>query len=75
MYRVAVVGAGPSGKTWPRWPSQAAQSTSVRCMKKLRSSSVSIASAPAGAEKAGQPQPESYFASERKSSAPQPAQR
>src|SRR5438128_144129 len=33
------------------------------------------ASSPAGAEKAGQPQPESYFASESNSSAPQPAHR
>jgi hypothetical protein len=42
-------------------------------MRKLRSVSSSIASWLAGAEKAGQPQPESYFASEAKSSAPQPA--
>src|SRR6185503_10758381 len=34
-----------------------------------------IASPLAGAEKAGQPQPESYLASELNSSAPQPAQR
>jgi len=42
---------------------------------KVVSVSSSTASSPAGAEKAGQPQPESYFASESNSSAPQPAQR
>jgi len=26
------VGFGPSSKTWPRWPSQLQQTTSVRCM-------------------------------------------
>ena len=34
------VGFGPSGKTWPRWPPQRAQWTSVRTWKKLRSVSV-----------------------------------
>ena len=37
--------------------------------------SSSSAFSPAGAEKAGQPQPESYFDSDSNSSAPQPAQR
>src|SRR5689334_137608 len=37
--------------------------------------SSSTASALAGAKNAGQPQPESYFVSERNSSVPQPAQR
>ena len=32
------VGPGPSSKTWPRWEPQFLQSTSVRLMKKLRSS-------------------------------------
>ena len=36
--------------------------------------SSSTTSSPAGAENAGQPQPESYFASDVKSSVPQPAQ-
>src|SRR5215210_1428716 len=44
-------------------------------MPNVLSVSSSIASPAAGAENAGQPQPESYFASEAKSSAPQPAQR
>src|SRR3954471_10008949 len=42
-------------------------------MPKVESVSSSTASASAGAENAGQPQPESYLASEAKSSAPQPA--
>jgi len=41
----------------------------------LASIRVSTAAASAGSTKLGQPEPESYFASERKSSAPQPAQR
>src|SRR3954451_17265577 len=43
-------------------------------MPKLESVSSSTLSSAAGAEKAGQPHPESYFASELKSSAPQQAQ-
>src|SRR2546423_4525211 len=44
-------------------------------MNRLLSSLVSTASSLVGSKKAGQPQPESYFASARKSSAPQPAHR
>src|SRR5437588_2590907 len=69
------VGCGPSGKTCPRWPPHLEQSTSVRTIPYAVSVSSSTTSLPAGAENAGQPQPESYFASDSKSSAPQPAQR
>jgi len=48
--------------------------TSVRTMPYVVSVASSIAWPLAGAEKAGQPHPESYFASDAKSSAPQPAQ-
>ena len=37
------VGGGPSGNTWPRWPPQRLQCTSVRAMNSLRSSAVSTA--------------------------------
>ena len=69
------VGPGPSSNTWPRWPPQAAQMTSVRIIPWLVSVSVTTLSSAAGSTKLGQPVPESNFASERKSSAPQPAQR
>ena len=48
--------------------------TSVRTIPKVTSVSSSIASSPAGAENAGQPQPESYFVSDSKRVVPQPAQ-
>src|ERR1051325_8406848 len=49
--------------------------TSVRTIPKLTSRSSSMASSDAGAENAGQPQPESYFVSDWNSSAPPPAHR
>jgi len=49
---------------------QDAQVASVRLMKKLRSVSVSTASAAAGAKKLGQPVPDSNLVSERKSGLP-----
>ena len=52
----------------------ARQTTSVRFMPKLRSVRSSTASATAGSVKLGQPVPESNFASEANSGAPQPAQ-
>jgi peptide-methionine (R)-S-oxide reductase len=54
------VGAGPSSKTWPRWPLQRAQCTSVRVIQWLRSTVVSTASS-SGAKKLGQPLPDSYL--------------
>jgi len=69
------VGAGPSSKTWPRWPPHVAQRTSVRIMPWLASTSVSTLSSEAGSTKLGQPEPEWNFASERNNSLPQPAQR
>src|SRR3954470_23033836 len=61
------VGRGPSSKTWPRWPSQRLQRTSVRREKKLRSSFSATASGAIGCQKLGQPVPESNLASEEKS--------
>ncbi len=52
-----------------------AHSASVRLMNQERSVSVATASGFAGAKKLGQPVPDSYFASDRNSSVPQPAQR
>ena len=48
---------------------------SVRVIKKERSVSVTTAAGSAGAKKLGQPVPDSNFASDRKSSLLQPAQR
>src|SRR4051794_9476476 len=68
------VGGGPSGKTWPRWPPQRAQWTSVRVWKKLRSTEVPMWLGSIGAQKLGQPVPESNFWSALKSVRPQAAQ-
>ena len=57
------VGGGPSLKTWPRWPPQRGQCTSVRLSPKLLSSLVWIALA-IGFQKLGQPVWLSYFVSE-----------
>src|ERR1035437_1535981 len=61
------VGFGPSSKTWPTWASQRRHITSVRTLKKLRSSSVFTAFGAIGCQKLGQPVPESNFVSELKS--------
>ena len=42
------VGFGPSSNTWPRWPPQRLQRTSVRAIPRLRSSCNSTFSATAG---------------------------
>src|SRR5947208_6071325 len=73
MQKRSPVGRGPSSNTWPRWPPQRAQTTSVRVMPCETSSRTSTASATAGSVKLGQPEPESNFVSELNSSAPQPA--
>ena len=59
------------GKTWPRCASQVAQRTSVRRMNHERSSCSLTASLPTGAQKLGQPVPESNLVSEENSGAPQ----
>ena len=69
------VGAGPSGKTWPRWASHLLHSTSVRSMNRLRSSRRATAPSLTGAQKLGQPVPESYLASDENSGWPQHTQR
>jgi hypothetical protein len=68
------VGRGPSAKTWPRWPLQREQWTSVRSIPRVRSVVVSTAFV-IGAQKLGHPVPLSNFVSEVKSSWPHPAQR
>ena len=75
QYRMPPASRGPSSNTWPRWPPQLRQITSVRSMPHERSSRSSTASATAGSVKLGQPVPESNFVSDENSSAPQPAQR
>ncbi len=65
------VGLGPSSKTWPRWEPQFAHATSVRRMNRVRSSISRRLPVPIGAEKLGQPVPESNLALEAKRSFPQ----
>ena len=57
QYRLPVV-LGPSLNTWPRWPPQLRQTTSVRRMNRLLSGRSSTASATAGWSKLGHPVPE-----------------
>ena len=73
QYRMPPRSAGPSSKTWPRWPPHLAQTASVRTIPWEVSVRSSTASATAGSVKDGQPEPESNLSSERNSSAPQPA--
>jgi hypothetical protein len=65
------VGCGPSMNRCPRCASHFAQSTSVRCSTSVLSGRVYTALSSAGAQKLGQPVPESNFSADRKSSAPQ----
>ena len=59
---------------WPRWPPHDAHVTSVRIIPWLTSVWVTTLSSVDGSKKLGQPLPDSNFVSERKSSAPHPAQ-
>src|SRR5579871_6630213 len=68
------VGLGPSSKTWPRWPPQRRQCTSVRLSTQLLSVVVSIAFGK-GCQKLGQPVPLSNFVDEAKSGKAQPRHR
>ena len=68
------VGAGPSWKTCPRCASQRLQCTSVRRMKKLRSSCSPTISESSGRVKEGQPVPLSNLSACAKSGAPQQTQ-
>src|ERR1700730_17961382 len=65
------VGGGPCGKTWPRWASQRAQDTSSRCMPRLLSIPTDTFSFAMGAQKLGQPVPDSNFVLESNSAVPQ----
>ncbi len=71
MQYLRPVGRGPSSNTCPRWEPQLAHSTSVRRMKRPRSSFSRTLSRPTGAQKLGQPVPESNFVPDVKSSFPQ----
>ncbi len=75
MQYLRPVGGGPSEKTCPRWASHAAHLVSVRLMRKDQSSRSLIASLSAASKKLGHPVPESNFAFEENSSAPQQTQR
>ena len=75
MQKRSPVGAGPSGKTWPRCDPQRRQTTSVRAMPWLWSGRSSTASAAAGSQKLGHPVPESNLVPELNSTAPQAPQR
>ncbi len=68
------VGLGPSGKTWPRWASQRAHSTSVRVEKNDESSKVASAPSATGLVKLGQPVPDSNLSAEENSGSPQQTQ-
>src|ERR1051326_8318165 len=58
------VGFGPSSKTWPRCPSHRAHETLVRVIPRLLSVSSMTFSFLIGAQKLGQPVPESNFCAE-----------
>lgn len=75
MQYLRPVGSGPSSNTCPKWEPQLAHSTSVRRTNKLRSSFSCTRCSSMGAEKLGQPVPESYFVPDAKSSFPQTTQR
>ena len=62
---------GPSGKTWPRCASHDAQRTSVRRISHERSSCSLTAPLSTGAQKLGQPVPESNLVLDENSEAPQ----
>ncbi len=66
QYRRPVVSGGPSGKTCPRCALQRPQSTSVRTIKKPRSSSSATLFPTNGVSKLGHPVPESNLFSEAK---------
>src|SRR2546422_7253210 len=74
MQYLSPVRLGPSSNTCPKWAPQLAHSTSVRRMNKLRSAFSSMLSFRTGAQKLGQPVPESYFVSEANRSRPQTTQ-
>src|SRR5919106_1023160 len=69
------VAVGPSGNTWPRWASQAAQRASVRTMPWLRSSMRVTRPSVISRSKLGQPVPESNLASLSNSSVSHTTQR
>src|SRR5258705_3966655 len=65
------VGAGPSGKTWPKWQSHTLHSTSMRVIPKLLSLVYLITLDSTGCVKLGQPLLDSNFVRESKSTVPQ----
>src|SRR5712692_8424990 len=69
------VGLGPSSNTWPRCASQRRQDTAVLRIPRLLSASSRTFSLAIGAQKLGQPVPESNFVSELKRAVSQQMQR
>lgn len=74
MQYLRPVGWGPSSNTCPKWEPQLPHSTSVRRMNRPRSSFSDTLAFSMGAQKLGQPVPESYFVLEANSSFPQTTQ-
>src|ERR1700730_3075186 len=64
-------GGGPSGEKWTRCPSQRAHDISSRCMPRLLSIPTDTFSFAIGAQKLGQPVPDSNFVLESNSVVPQ----
>ena len=69
------VGLGPSSKTWPKCASHLRQETAVRIIPRLTSCSSWIFSFAIGAQKLGQPVPDSNYDSELKRAVSQQMQR
>src|SRR5580704_15373956 len=74
QYR-SLVGWRPSSKTWPRCASHRRHETAVRVMPKVLSVISTIFSFAIGAQKLGQPVPDSNFVSELNSAVSQQIQR
>src|SRR5271168_4554140 len=69
------VGSGPSSNTWPRCASHSVHDTAVLIIPKLLSLALRTFSSAIGAQKLGQPVPESNFVSELNNALSQQMQR
>lgn len=68
------LGAGPSGKTWPRWASHVLQMVSTRCRKLGPSKRYAMTLAFTGCVKEGHPVPDSNFSDASNRTVPQQRQ-
>jgi hypothetical protein len=68
------LGAGPSGKTWPRWASHVLQMVSIRCRKLGPSKRYAMTFAYMGCAKVGHPVPDSNFSGASNRTVPQQRQ-